>query len=119
MKMKNLTKLSKTDELSIAAIQEEVLVELEKKQKMSRDKDTFQFNKYLLTYNRRKQIREKTDKILKKYQDCLVDAAGEMVDYDKDGLIDFINTNLPARIKQEKEKEERKEYLRLKKKFEK
>ena len=42
-----------------------------------------------------------------------------MVDYDKDGLINFININLPARIKQDNEEEEYEEYLRLKKKFEK
>ena len=37
MKKQDLTKLSKSDELSILAIQEEVLEELEKKQSMSRD----------------------------------------------------------------------------------
>ncbi|MFM9825446.1 hypothetical protein [Flavobacterium sp.] len=119
MKKQDLTKLSKSDELSILAIQEEVLEELEKKQSLSRDNGRFQFNQYLLTTDRRKQIRKSADKILEKYRFQLVNAAAEMVDYDKDGLINFININLPARIKQDNEEEEYEEYLRLKKKFEK
>lgn len=120
MKKQDLTKLSKADELSIAAIQEEVLVELENILKTSRHKDNFRFDRRLLTYDRRKQVRKKVNKILKKYNDRLENVVEEMLDYnEKDELIEFINMNLPARIKQDKEKEEHKEYLRLKKKFEK
>jgi len=119
MKKQDLTKLSKADELFISAIQEKVFVELEKQQKLSRRKGRFQFNEYLLPSDRRKQVREKVNKILEKYNYRLVNPLMEMMDYDKDGLIDFININLPAYIKKVEEEEEYQEYLRLKKKFEK
>ena len=100
MKKQDLTKLSKADELSIAAIQEEVLVELENILKTSRHKDNFRFDRRLLTYDRRKQVRKKVNKILKKYNDRLENVVEEMLDYnEKDELIEFINMNLPARIK--------------------
>lgn len=116
------TKLSKADQTAIINLQKEVLNKIgdtERNKGCSQDSDRFCFDHRLVPLEYRKQIRKRAEKILQKYNFTLPGAANEMVSYDSDGLIGFININLPARLKSEKDREDYKQYLRLKKKFEK
>lgn len=118
----NLTKLSKEDEIKITNLQKIAINkagESNRNKGLSQDSEFFCFDDGLVPLHDRKQIRKKADEILKKYHFTLPGATYEMLSYDAAGLIEFININLPMRLKLEKEQREYKTFLRLKKKFEK